>query len=147
MFRPVRQFLVLAALFMAAVTLVLPQQANAQDARIEFEVVKVGLIAGVGGGSGTLFYRGQTYPLSIGGVSLGPQIGITVAKLKGAVYNLSNVADIEGTYNAATAGAAVIVGATGAQMMNGKNVSINVTGAQVGVALSLNMAGLKIRLK
>ncbi len=147
MFRPVRQFLVLAALFMAAVTFVLPQQANAQDARIEFKVVKAGLIVGVGGGSGTLFYRDKAYPISIGGVSLGATIGITVAKLKGEVYNLSNVADIEGTYNAATAGAAVIVGATGAQMMNSKGVSINVTGAQIGLALSLNMAGLTIRLK
>ena len=147
MFRPIRQFLVFAALFMAANTLVLPQQANAQDARIEFKVVKAGLIVGVGGGSGTLFYRDKTYPISIGGVSLGPQIGITVAMLKGAVYNLGNVADIEGKYNAATAGSAVIAGATGAQMMTANNVSINVTGAQVGLALSLNVAGLTIRLK
>ena len=132
---------------MAAVTLVLPQQAHAQDARIEFEVVKAGLIVGVSGGSGTLFYQDKAYPISVAGVSLGATIGITATKLKGEVYNLSNVADIEGTYNAATAGAAYIGGVKVAQMMNGKNVSINVSGVQVGLELSLDLSGLTIRLK
>ncbi len=43
MFRPARQFLALSVLFMAVVTLVLPQQARAQNAGPAFEkVVRAG---------------------------------------------------------------------------------------------------------
>ncbi len=135
--------LLLSAVFLVTAT----TQSRAQDARIEFKVFKVGLIVGVGGGSGTLYYRGNAYPLSIGGVSLGAQIGVTVTNLQGTVHNLNNVADIAGTYGAGSAGAAVIVGPAVAQLSNGKGVLLKVSGGQVGLAVSLNLAGLTIGLK
>ncbi len=135
--------LLLSAVFLVTAT----TQSRAQDARIEFKVFKAGLIIGVGGGSGTLFYGGNAYPLTISGVSLGAQIGVTVTNLQGTVHNLHNVADIAGAYGAATAGAAIIVGPAVAQLSNGKGVLLKVSGGQVGLAVSLNLAGLTIGLK
>ena len=77
------------------------------DATIEFDIFKAGFIVGGSGGSGTLTYQGKTYPLTIGGVSLGATIGVTKAELVGEVYNLKSVGDIAGTYTAAQAGFAV----------------------------------------
>src|SRR6516164_5267421 len=44
---------------------------QAQTGTVRINVVKAGFIVGAGGGSGTLTFRGHTYPLSIGGLSLG----------------------------------------------------------------------------
>ena len=147
MFRPIRQFLVFAALFMAAVTLVLPQQARAQDARIEMDIFKAGFIIGVSGGSGLLHFQGRGYPVSIGGVSLGLTIGASKAELIGEVYNLGKPSDIEGTYVAAQAGIAVAGGAKVFDLTNSKGVNLKLRGAQIGFELSLDLSGMQIKLK
>ncbi len=147
MFRPIRQFLVFAALFMAAVTLVLPQQARAQDARIEMDIFKAGFIVGISGGSGLLHFQGRGYPVSIGGVSLGLTIGASKAELIGEVYNLGKPSDIEGTYVAAQAGIAVAGGAKVFDLTNSKGVNLKLRGAQIGFELSLDLSGMQIKLK
>ena len=38
---------------------------------MRLKITKVGFIVGVGGGSGTLNFKGKSYRLSIGGVSAG----------------------------------------------------------------------------
>jgi hypothetical protein len=147
MFRPARQFLVLAALIMAAVTLVLPHQARAQDARIEMDIFKAGFIVGVSGGSGLLTFQGKGYPLSIGGVSLGATIGASRAELIGEVYNLGKPSDIEGTYVAVQAGVAAAGGAKVFELSNSKGVNLQLRGAQIGFELSLDLSGMQIKLK
>ncbi len=147
MFRPAHQFLVLAALFMAAVSLVLPQQVRAQDARIEMDIYKAGFIIGVSGGSGLLYFQGRGYPVSIGGVSLGATIGASKAELIGEVYNLGKPSDIEGTYVAAQAGVAVAGGAKVFDLSNSKGVTLRLRGAQIGFELSLDLSGMQIKLK
>ncbi len=133
-----------AALMIAA--FIAAPQAKA-DTRIEFEVYKVGLIVGVGGGKGTLYHDGQAYPLSVGGVSLGATIGASKAEMIGTVKNLTNVRDIEGVYSAAGAGLAVAAGATAAQLKNSKGVELSVSGRQIGLELSIDLSGLQISLK
>ncbi len=147
MLRAVRQFLVFAALFMAVVTLVLPQQAHALDARIEMDIFKAGFIVGVSGGSGLLTFQGKGYPLSIGGVSLGATIGASKAELIGEVYNLGKPSDIEGTYVAAQAGIAAGGGAKVFELSNSKGVNLQLRGAQIGFELSLDLSGMQIKLK
>jgi len=147
MFRLAHQFLVLAALFMAAVTLVLPQQARAQDARIEMDIFKAGFIVGISGGSGLLHFQGRGYPVSIGGVSLGATIGASKAELIGEVYNLGKPSDIEGTYVAAQAGVAAAGGAKVFDLTNSKGVNLKLRGAQIGFELSLDLSGMQIKLK
>src|SRR5688572_23208384 len=51
------------------------------NATIAFDIFKAGFIVGGSGGSGVLTYQGKTYPLNIGGVSLGATIGVTKADL------------------------------------------------------------------
>ena len=117
------------------------------DGTIEFEIYKAGFIIGGSGGTGKLTYKGKTYPLSIGGVSLGATIGITKAELHGEVYNLKSVNDITGTYGAAQAGFAVAGGNKVADLKNTKGVQIKVRGKQVGLALEADLSGLQIEYK
>jgi hypothetical protein len=77
-----------AAAFVAAAMLMvatLPSQAD--TGAVRFRVGSAGFIVGVGGGSGTLTFHGKTYPLRIGGVSVG-MIGISSADLVGRARNL-----------------------------------------------------------
>ena len=147
MFRLAHHVLVPAALFMAALTLVLPQQARAQDARIEIDIYKAGFIVGVSGGSGLLHFQDRGYPVSIAGVSLGATIGVSKAELIGEVYNLGKPSDIEGTYVAAQAGVAAAGGAKVFELQNSKGVNLQLRGAQIGFELSLDLSGMQIKLK
>ena len=117
------------------------------DAQIEFDIFKAGFIVGGSGGSGKLVYQGKTYPLNVGGVSLGATIGVTKAELVGEVYNLKQPEDIAGTYTAAQAGFAVAGGNKVADLKNSKGVQIKVRGKQVGLALEADLSGLKMELK
>jgi hypothetical protein len=117
------------------------------DARIELEIVKAGFIVGGSGGSGKLIYQGKTYPLTIGGVSLGATIGISKAELVGEVYNLKRVEDLAGTYRAAQAGYAVAGGDKVADLANARGVRIKVRGKQVGLALEADLSGLQVDIK
>jgi hypothetical protein len=113
---------------------------------VSFNLFKVGLIVGVGGGDGTLTYNGVNYPLSVGGVSIGT-IGIAGMKLVGRVSNLRSVADIAGTYGAASASLAIVGGAKVAKLQNEHGVILEVQGAQVGLEASLNLGGMTIALR
>ena len=117
------------------------------DATIEFDIFKAGFIVGGSGGSGKLIYKGKTYPLSIGGVSLGATIGVSKAELIGEVYNLKDPNDITGTYSATQAGFAVAGGDKVADLRNSKGVQIKATGKQVGLALEADLSGLQVELK
>jgi lipid-binding SYLF domain-containing protein len=117
---------VLASIALGAM-LFAPTNASADGATISLELYKAGFIvggSGGSGGSGTLTYNGKSYPLAIGGVSLGATIGVSKAELIGDVLNLSQVSDIEGTYSAAGAGLAVAGGEKVAQLKNSKGVEL-----------------------
>jgi hypothetical protein len=121
--------------------------AQAQSGRIQFNVVKAGFIVGISGGSGTLHLKGNSYPLSIGGVSLGLTIGASKAELIGTVHNISKPSDISGTYTALKAGVAVAGGAKIAELKNSKGVVLKVKGKQIGLEFALDLSGLNISLK
>src|SRR5262245_46386090 len=59
--------------------------------------------AGIGWswGSGTLTYKGKDYPVKVTGLSLG-KVGISGGSATGEVYNLKNLQDFDGHYNAAS---------------------------------------------
>jgi hypothetical protein len=100
-----------AAIIGAAVILTgAPSQSNADTGSVRLKVTKVGFIVGVGGGSGTLTFKGRQYRLSLSGVSAGT-IGVAGADLVGTATNLRVAQDIAGTYSAASAGLAVAGGA------------------------------------
>src|SRR5215470_6774376 len=86
-----------------SITFAAATPSQAQSGTVRINVVKAGFIVGAGGGSGTLHFQGHTYPLSIGGLSLGT-LGVASASLVGTATNLHRASDIAGTYGAAGAG-------------------------------------------
>src|SRR6266567_9469941 len=67
--------------------------------------------AGIGfsWGSGTLTYKGKDYPVSVNGLSVG-KVGITGSSAYGEVYNLKDLQDFNGHYNAGGAGMTIAGG-------------------------------------
>ena len=137
----------LSAAIAAAVMLTgAPLPSYAETGQVHVKISKFGFIVGVGGGSGTLTFQGQQYPLSIGGVSLGT-IGSAEMDLVGTATNLNSAADIAGSYTAASAGLAVAGGARTATLQNSKGVVLNLKGKEVGFEASVSLSGLTISLK
>lgn len=139
--------------FTAAIAILLagfmgnPSDARAGSGTVKMEIVKAALIVGVSGGSGTLNFDGNSYPISVGGLSAGWAITLSKANLSGKVQNINNPSDIAGIYVAAGAGLAVAGGGKAAVMTNDKGVTIELIGTQMGIDFSLNLEGLKISLK
>ena len=142
-----RRMSALAATAAASALLAFAPAAHARNATIEIEIYKAGFIVGGSGGSGTLKLDGKSYPLSIGGVSLGATIGFSKAQLIGTVRNINKPSDIEGTFSAGTAGVAVAGGPKVAELKNSKGVELSVKGQQVGLEFSVDLSGMEIKLK
>jgi hypothetical protein len=123
-----------------------PSRSYAETGAIQVKIAKVGFIVGVGGGSGTLTFRGKQYRLSIEGVSVGT-IGIAEMDLVGTASNLRRAADIAGTYSAVSAGVAVAGGAKAATLKNSRGVVLKLRGKQVGFEASLSLSGLTVSLE
>lgn len=119
----------------------------AANGSIQIEIYKAGFIVGGSGGKGTLKLAGKSYPLDIGGVSLGATIGVTKAELIGQVLNIKQASDIEGVYSAAQAGYAVAGGSKVAELQNSKGVVLKLKGKQVGLAFELDLAGMQVKLE
>jgi hypothetical protein len=123
-----------------------PSGSYADTGSVRLKITKVGFIVGVGGGSGTLHFKGKNYRLSIGGVSAGT-IGMAGADLVGTASNLRTAADIAGTYSAVSAGVAIAGGAKAATLQNSNGVVLQLQGRQVGFEASLSLSGMTISLQ
>ena len=137
-----------AALAMStAFLLCAPLSAQAQSTgRVHIKVAKVGFIVGVGGGNGTLTFKGKNYPFSVDGLSAGT-IGVASAELVGTASNLNSPSDLAGTYSAAGAGLAVAGGARTITMQNARGVVLKLQGRQAGFEASLGAGGATITMK
>jgi hypothetical protein len=136
-----------AALLAVATLLGASTESRAQSTgSVRLHIVKAGFIIGVGGGSGVLFFHGHRYPLSIGGIGIG-SLGVAAVDLVGTARNLRTASDIAGTYGAAGAGAAFVVGAQAATLQNEKGVVLQVHGAQVGFQVSIGLSGMTIGMR
>jgi len=136
-----------AAITVAAIILTgATSQSYAETGSVRLKITKVGFIVGVGGGSGTLTFKGRHYRLSIGGVSAGT-IGVAGMDLVGTASNLRTAADIVGTYSALSAGIAVAGGGKVATLQNSNGVVLQLQGRQVGFSASLSVSGLTISLQ
>jgi hypothetical protein len=110
-------------------------------------VTKGGFIIGVGGGTGTLVFRGKHYPLQISGMSFGATIGASTTDLRGHAYHMHSPGDIEGTYSTIGAGAAIAGGAGGVRLQNAKGMILELTGVKVGAELSAAVGGVEVRFR
>lgn len=147
MLSPARAIKMCAVLSVAAIVLTsAPSRSYAETGSVRIKVAKVGFIVGVGGGSGTLTFKGKRYRLSVGGVSAGT-IGVAGADLVGTASNLHTAADIAGAYSAVSAGVAVAGGAKAVTLQNSNGVVLHLKGNQVGFEASLSLSGLTISLE
>src|SRR5947209_6954661 len=67
------------------------------DGTVDMQQMQVAYIGSGSGGSGTLFYRGRSYPFVVGGLGVGG-IGASTLEASGEVYKLPNVAKFAGSY-------------------------------------------------
>jgi hypothetical protein len=122
-----------------------PSPSYADSGTVRFTVTRAGFILGMGGGRGTLRFRGKTYPLSIGGISAGT-IGISQADVVGTARNLRTASDIVGTYSAVGGSLAIAGGGGTARMQNARGVVLDLRARAVGFQASLNLGGVTISM-
>ena len=142
MFR-LRIVLVVLAAMLAGVAS--PARADSGIVRISF--IKAGWVIGGSVGSGTLTFRGRSYPLTVGGLSYGFTFGGSQTNLVGRVSNIFRPSDIEGVYGAAAAGATVIRGAQAIILTNQKGAVLEVSGRQTGLMVNLDLSGMALSLR
>jgi hypothetical protein len=129
---------------LAAGGLVTP--AEASTGQVSIHIFSAGFIVGVSGGNGTLVFRGQSFPLRIGGISAGATIGASGTDLVGTASNMQAPGDIVGTYSAVGAGLSIAGGRKATQMSNGRGVILRLRGRQIGFMFSLDLAGMNINM-
>ena len=120
--------------------------AQADGGRIQFTVIKAGLVIGGSGGSGTLTFNGRRYPLSIGGLSYGFTFGSAQTDFRGTVSNIRRARDVEGVYAAGSAGAALGRGAQVIVLTNQNGAVLTLSGRSVGAIISADLNGLALSL-
>jgi hypothetical protein len=125
----------------------IPAPASAGTGRIALEIGGAGFIIGVSGGRGQLAFQGRSYPLSVGGASLGFTIGASAQKLAGTVENINRPEDIEGRYTQLTASASFGPGGKLIRLKNAKGVILSLQGVTAGFEASLALGGFRISLK
>lgn len=125
----------------------LSSAAYADSGRVNFTVLKGGWFIGGSGGSGTLTFRGRSYPLAIGGVSAGLVFGGSQTRYTGTVSNIRSPRDVSGVYGAVGAGGAVGVGAQVLTLRNEKGAVLRLSGRQVGLQLNADVSGLTITVR
>jgi hypothetical protein len=121
--------------------------AHADSGTISFQVLKGGWVIGASGGSGTLIFHGQRYPISIGGLSYGIVFGASETFFHGSVSNIRSPSDVAGVYGAAGAGAAIGAGAQAIVLTNQNGAVLSLTGRQVGLQINADLSGLSISVR
>jgi hypothetical protein len=121
--------------------------AMADSGTVRISFVKAGWVIGGAVGSGTMTFKGRTYPLSVGGLSYGLTFGGSQTFLRGRVSNIFRASDIEGVFGAAGAGATVIRGPQAIILTNQKGAVLEVSGQQTGLMVNLDLSGLALSLR
>jgi len=137
--------LAIAFVALSLTALVSPAFADVGTIRISF--LKAGWIIGGTVGSGTLNFRGRSYPISIGGLSYGLTFGGSQTYLRGTVSNIFHPRDVEGVYGAGSAGAAIVRGPQAVVLTNQKGAVMQVAGTQTGLILNLDLNGMALSLR
>ncbi len=136
--------------FIALIALVgasLPSAVYADGGSISFRVIKAGFVIGGSAGSGTLFFHGHRYALSIGGISYGFTFGASSTDFNGTVSNIRRPSDVAGVYAAGGVGAAVGAGAGALVLTNQNGAVLTLSGRQAGLIVAADLNGLAITVR
>ena len=135
-----------ALLALIAGGLAFEAQADTGSVRVVF--TKGGFIVGVGGGEGVLYLRGQRYPFTVSGMSVGFTIGASTTQFQGHALHLRTASDIQGSYSVIGGGGALAAGAGGVSLRNNQTGAVlQLAGGKVGVEVSAAVGGVTIALK
>jgi len=140
-----RRFALVTLVAMVAANLSSPGHADSGTIRIS--LIKGGWVIGASAGSGTLTFKGRSYPLTVGGVKAGLVFGGSVTELVGTVRNITRASDVAGVYGALGAGTAVVGGVRVMELRNDKGAVLSLRGREVGLELDLDLSGTAIGLK
>ena len=104
-------------------------------------------VAGMGGGSGTLYFQGRTYPFRFVGTVAGPGGGVEKISASGPVYKLANVSDFGGRYTQSTGKAGFSSsGSSDLWLENNAGVIMHLQGTSTGAMLTLGKDEIFIRM-
>jgi hypothetical protein len=73
-------------------------------------------------------------------------VGVSRIEASGKVYNLKKLADFDGNYTAATAGATIAGGASATAMKNQNGVSVHLVSTSQGLKWNLSASGVSMRI-
>lgn len=97
---------------------------------------------------GVLHYQGKRYRIKAKSIGVGYSLGAKDIKIKGTVYNLMKLRDIEGRYYGVKAGATLGEGVGVSNLTNSKNVTLGLStrskGAAVDVAAGVTQLAVKL---
>src|SRR5208337_2584572 len=143
-----RTMTVLAACFLAtAPALAQEKPKGPPSASVAIEQIQVAFIGSGAVGGGTLNYRGESYPINVGGLGIG---GIGASKLtaSGSVYGLERREDFAGAYVQIRKGWALGDQGRGTLWLrNGNGVTMKLNTRRKGLQLSLGADGVVIGFK
>jgi hypothetical protein len=117
------------------------------DGTVDMNQVQVAYIGSAGGGSGTLYYQGRSYPFAVGGLGVGG-IGASTIDAAGEVYKLRSLSQFAGSYAQARYG--FVVGSTSGGdlwMQNEAGVIMHLKAKRTGLMLSLGADAVVISMQ
>ena len=123
-----------------------PASAAVSDGRIELSGGKVAAGVGYTWGTGSLFFDGKRYPLTISGVSVGTA-GVNEFTATGTITGMNRPQDINGIFSAVGTGLTVGGGAGITAMTNDKGVTIQLDSTTEGLSATVAVKGIQIRLR
>jgi len=140
-------FRTIALALTAVLAVGISSTARADSGTVRISFIKAGWVIGGAAGSGTLTFRGRTYPLSVGGLTYGLTFGGSQTNLSGRVSNIFRPSDIEGVYGAAGAGATIIRGPQAIVLTNQRGAVLELSGRQTGLMVNLDLSGMALSLR
>jgi hypothetical protein len=123
------------------------QSAKADSGSITLTVYKGGWIIGGSAGGGTLFFRGRSYRVGVGGIDYGLIFGGSKTVLHGRVSNIWRASDVAGVYAAAGAGLALGRGVRAIVLTNQNGAVLELSGQQIGLMANADLSGLAITMQ
>ncbi len=144
--QPSRRLLFLLCARAWSVACALPGGAAEPTATLELTGGAVAAGVGFSWGSGTLTFRGKTYPVSVSGLSVG-DVGIARATARGNVYGLRKIQDFDGIYTAYAVGSTVGGAGSVASLRNQNDVVIRIVATSQGLKLTLSASGVRMKIE
>jgi hypothetical protein len=109
----------------------------APSGTVDMSQVQAAFIGSAGGGTGTLFFGGRSYPFTVGGLGIGG-IGASTVEAAGEVYKLNSVAQFPGAYAQGRYGFALGTTSGGdLWLQNEAGVIMHLRAKRTGLMLSL----------